>query len=473
MFLVFSNQITEDYLSKIAQYDTNTQVKTVQEIYFDYYVINKNVFHLNIDSCIANLSMKPENKWTIYDKLVFDRIYEGLISICLANRLFPVIKTVKGSSICSKLSEKVSEYFQDNLDFIKKECGREQNGILFIFDRKEDPVTPLINQWTYQAMLHELIGIHNNVVTLKGEKEEKYVLSDIESVDKFFATQMNNDYGTVANDVEQAGNRLREDNSKLSKEASIEDLRKLIDTLPEKKKESMAITKHYKLFYELSNYVTNHKLMELSPLEQDIACNNNKKDQFNKISIILQDQKVSPLDKTKLYLLFAFRYEEDSLVQNLKQLMKENNLENWIEYGDLLLEYAGKKKRVLDVLSNKDFLSKSKKMFMNAFGNKNNVFMQHVSYLNDLLEKIIKGRTKDIDVYTVLGDDSYKPQKVILFSFGGITFEECKDLTLLGKTLDVPIIVGGTSILNSKSFLGELLMIKNNRNDIIVDVNPK
>ena len=44
MFLVFSNQITEDYLSKIAQYDTNTQVKTVQEIYFDYYVINKNVF---------------------------------------------------------------------------------------------------------------------------------------------------------------------------------------------------------------------------------------------------------------------------------------------------------------------------------------------------------------------------------------------------------------------------------------------
>ena len=80
MFLVFSNQITEDYLSKIAQYDTNTQVKTVQEIYFDYYVINKNVFHLNIDSCIANLSMKPENRWTIYDKLVFDRIYEGLIS---------------------------------------------------------------------------------------------------------------------------------------------------------------------------------------------------------------------------------------------------------------------------------------------------------------------------------------------------------------------------------------------------------
>lgn len=449
-------------------------MKTVQEIYFDYYVINSNVFHLNIDSCIANLSMKTEKSWTIYDKLLFDRIYEGLISICLANRLFPVIKCVKGSTICSKLAEKISEFFQDNLDFIKKECGREQNGILFLFDRKEDPVTPLINQWTYQAMLHELIGIQNNVVTLKGEKdvkEEKYVISDIESVDKFFATQMNNDYGTVANDVEQAGNRLREENSKMNKETSIEDLRKIIDALPEKKKESMAITKHYKLFYELSNYVTNHKLMELSPLEQDIACNNNKKEQFNKIAGILQDQKVSPLDKTKLYLLYVFRYEGDSSVTNLKNLMRENNLENWIVYGDLLLEYAGKNQRVLDVLSNKDFLSKSKKMFMNAFGNKNNVFMQHISYLNDLMEKIIKGRTKDIAIDTVLGDENFKPPKAVLFSFGGITFEETKDLTVLGKNLNVPIIIGGTNILNSKSFLGELLMIKKNKNDINIDVN--
>ena len=44
----------------------------------------------------------------------------------------------------------------------------------------------------------------------------------------------------------------------------------MIDTLPEKKKESMAITKHYKLFYELSDYVTKHKLMDISKLEQDL-----------------------------------------------------------------------------------------------------------------------------------------------------------------------------------------------------------
>ena len=41
--------------------------------------------------------------------------------------------------------------------------------MLLIIDRCEDPITPLLNQWTYQAMLHELIGIENNQVYLHGE----------------------------------------------------------------------------------------------------------------------------------------------------------------------------------------------------------------------------------------------------------------------------------------------------------------
>ena len=43
--LFFTNQITDDYLQKLAQYDINMQVKNVQEIYLDYYIINSNVFH--------------------------------------------------------------------------------------------------------------------------------------------------------------------------------------------------------------------------------------------------------------------------------------------------------------------------------------------------------------------------------------------------------------------------------------------
>ena len=38
--------------------------------------------------------------------------------------------------------------------------------LLLLLDRKDDPVTPLLNKWFYQAMVHELIGIDNNRVTI-------------------------------------------------------------------------------------------------------------------------------------------------------------------------------------------------------------------------------------------------------------------------------------------------------------------
>ena len=474
--LFFSNQISDEFLQKIAQFDINMQIKTIQEVYFDFYVINSNVFHLNIESCISNLAMTNENEWNNYDIAIFNRICEGLISICLSNRMNPIIKSVRNSRILQKISQKITKFFNENYDFIRKECGSVQNGILFLYDRKEDPVTPLINQWTYQAQLHEIIGIKNNILILKdNNKEEKHVLSDVESIDKFFAKNMNSDYGQVANEVQNAANKLKNENLN-NKENSIEELRKMIESLPERKKESMSITKHYKLFFALSEYVTKHKLMELSPLEQEISVNDDKKNQLNQINNILSDVNISSLDKAKIYLLYVFRYEGDSIVDSLKTNMRKNGLSDWVNYGDLLLEYAGKNKRTLDCLSNKDFLSKGKKIFMNVLkrGSSQNSFMLHCSFLNSLVEDLIKGKLKDNEFETNVNNfDNKKPQKIIVFSFGGITFEETKDLTNLSKTYDVPIIAGGTNIINSKGFLAELLMLKqknminnNNNNNI-------
>jgi vacuolar protein sorting-associated protein 45 len=465
--LFFTNEISEDMLYKLAQYDSNTQIKTIQEVYLDYYIINSNVFHFNIDSCISNLAMTPEDKWTRYDDMMFQRIFDGIIAVCLSNRLFPIIKCVKGSWICNKLGMKLAEYFKTQIqsDFFRKEWAKGQNGVLFLFDRKEDPVTPLINQWTYQAMLHEIFGIENNVINYKeeGKKEEKFVISDKASEDSFFASQMNNDYGKVANEVEQAAERLKRENAQMDKETSLEQIRKMVDTLQEKKKESTVITKHYKLFFQLSEYVSSHKLMDLSKIEQDISCHNNKKEQLKLITEIIQDNKISTLDKAKLYLLYILRYEGDNTIQTLKNVMKENSMQEWIEYGDWLIEYAGKNKRQYDVLSTKSVISMGKKILMNAFGNDSNVLMQHVSYINELIEMMLKGKLKEDDIYTVyrsLSGNPIKPEMVVVFNFGGITYEETKDLSTLSDQYQIKIISGGTTILNSKKFLAELRMLK-------------
>jgi hypothetical protein len=86
------------------------QVKIIQEVYFDYYVINSNIFHLNIESFISSLAMTNDSEWNNYDIAIFNRICDGLISICLSNRMNPIIKSVKNSKILQKISQKISKF---------------------------------------------------------------------------------------------------------------------------------------------------------------------------------------------------------------------------------------------------------------------------------------------------------------------------------------------------------------------------
>ena len=72
--------------------------------------------------------------------------------------------------------------------------------LLLVVDRLDDPVTPLLSQWTYQAMVHELLGIDNNRVDLRAVEGSKIAKENQELVlsaeqDAFFHTQMYSNYG--------------------------------------------------------------------------------------------------------------------------------------------------------------------------------------------------------------------------------------------------------------------------------------
>jgi vacuolar protein sorting-associated protein 45 len=131
----------------------------------------------------------------------------------------------------------------------------------------------------------------------------------------------------------------------------------------------------------------------------------------------------------------------------------------------------------LDCFQDKDFLAKGKKFFLNAFGQGNdNAFMQHISFLNGIIERMLKGKNKENEIVNINYNSSSNEPKVnniIVFVLGGITFEEVRDLSLLGNQQGVNIICGGTNIINSKSFLTEMALIKdkmNINNDTILNV---
>merc|ERR1711957_424282 len=77
--------------------------------------------------------------------------------------------------------------------------------LLLVLDRMDDPVTPLLSQWTYQAMVHELIGIKDNRVDLKhveslSEEMKEIVLSGID--DSFFRRCLNHNFGDLSAEIQ-------------------------------------------------------------------------------------------------------------------------------------------------------------------------------------------------------------------------------------------------------------------------------
>lgn len=105
------------------------------------------------------------------------RTVQGITSVLLSLKKCPFIRYQNSSEMAKKLAEKIREVLSKESSSF--EFRQESNPVLLIVDRRDDPVTPLLNQWTYQAMVHELLTINNNRVNLSHVKDISKELKEV------------------------------------------------------------------------------------------------------------------------------------------------------------------------------------------------------------------------------------------------------------------------------------------------------
>jgi len=147
---------------------------------------------------------------------------------------------------------------------------------LLIINRKEDPITPLLSQWTYEAMIHELIGITLNRINVKKMNMQKASSDTPELVlsvdfDPFYANNLYSGYGDLAANLKILVDGLQAKTKEHRNIDTLEDMQKVLDNYPEYKKESANVYKHVDLMTSLSKAVESRKLLDVSKIEQAIA----------------------------------------------------------------------------------------------------------------------------------------------------------------------------------------------------------
>ncbi|EAZ51230.1 vacuolar protein-sorting protein VPS45 [Cryptosporidium parvum Iowa II] len=412
------------------------------------------------------------SSWTTYEETLFSRMIEGIYSASLQLGEIPVIRYLANSPLCRNIAFAVERRLLDSnlIDLVSGEFvntrsesyddKRNESTILLILDRREDPVTPLLTQWTYHAMIHELLEIKNNRLCLdnggfSNKEKEEYVLS--EQYDDFFRDHKYDNFGDIGFSIRDLVNNHHESSKTNHRLETIDDISRFVQMYPDFKKEYNNIYKHVNILHELSRIVQERDLMRISALEQDLTVCDNVDEHSRQIGNLLSDTRISQFDKLRLALLYSLKYEKEEIqINNFKY-----HLGTQANYIDKLLQVFGENFRSGDLFLNKTLLNIAKNTINKS--NNNNIYIQHKTLLYYILENLVKGKLKNSRFPSTTDDynSSKKPLKIMVFVVGGVTLEESRDVNVIRNLYDVDIILGGTNLLNSKLFIKDLELLIN------------
>jgi vacuolar protein sorting-associated protein 45 len=159
----FSNIVKKSALERLAEADDYEVVRAVQEHFADFQVINPDLMAMELSYPRHKIWSTTPDMW---NSDLLQRSTEGLLALLLSLKKRPLIRFGKTSLMAKKLATEV-RYQMNQEEQLFNFRRTDTPPILLVLDRREDPITPLLTQWTYQAMVHELLGIHTGRVDLK------------------------------------------------------------------------------------------------------------------------------------------------------------------------------------------------------------------------------------------------------------------------------------------------------------------
>lgn len=312
-------------------------------------------------------------------------------------------------------------------------------------------------------MVHELLTINNSRVKLADTDDDKpseVVLNSFS--DDFFQQHQMSNFGDLGVAVKQLVETYSSKRGKHSNIQSIEDMQNFVENYGDYMKSSTVTSKHVSVLTELSEMVSRQNLLEISALEQDIATSQNMSKHYEKITGFISNPRVAFRDCLRLVILYALRYERESNsnIARLREQLRSRDRGQFateVRYVDLIVNTCGKTFRTGDLFGNESTSAR----FLGALkGLKgvDNIYTQHTPYLEKLLNGLMKNSLNQSH-YPLVDprlDKKTTPTDILVFIVGGATYEEAMLVRNLSQSSRTRILLGGSCIHNSKSFLADV-----------------
>ncbi|SCU84179.1 LAME_0C08548g1_1 [Lachancea meyersii CBS 8951] len=457
--IFFNNTVTKTQLERLAECDELEVVNKVEEIFQDYQILNDDLFSLDLPA------FELFSNELVWDPSGLQKATQGLISLLLSLKLKPQIRYEAGSRLAHKLAQEVQHSMRQNERNLFDFPPIDAPPLLLIMDRHRDPLTPLLQPWTYQSMINEYLGIKRNVVDLSAVPEadstmEQVVLSSKQ--DSFFHETMYLNFGELGDKVKQYVSSYKEKTHTTSQINTIEDIKQFIGKYPEFRNLSGNVSKHMAIVGELDRQLQQKHIWEVSELEQNISSHPGDSRNYEELMKLLADPNVDHYYKLKLACIYSLKNaggaHASEISKSLSLQMSPEDVNFFHHFSSLFKNQANPSTSGRE---REDLISELAKKFNQKGQPKaDNVYMQHIPELFAFLNDLSKNKIPDEKFPYLENPRSKSPtQDVIVFFVGGATFEEARILHQFNKTMNkendgkIRAILGGTSIVNTREFM--------------------
>lgn len=271
-----------------------------------------------------------------------------IVSLCTSLGEYPAIRyykprapTHEASVLCSHLAR----FIQDELDQYAKfnrnfpPPSSRPRGVLFVVDRSMDLCSPLVHEFTYQAMIHDLLPIKDgDKVTYKtvineGTPNQEVKEMEIGEHDKIWVDyrhlHMKDVLGRLSEDFAKfraANSQFADDNTKVT----VDTIKDMLAGLSDFQEGKNAYTLHLNMAQECMKYFQERKLIEVSSVEQTLSTGLDEdykkpKNIADQLVRLLDDDAIIPPDRLRLIILYII-YRDGLLGGDIKKLLAHAQL---------------------------------------------------------------------------------------------------------------------------------------------------
>ncbi|GMP61812.1 hypothetical protein CsSME_00024127 [Camellia sinensis var. sinensis] len=437
-YVYFSTPIPKELVSRIKN-DTSVlpRIGALREMNLEYFSIDSQAYITEHERALEDLfgeDVENSRKFDACLNVMASRIATVFASL----KEFPVVRYRAAKALDSStvttfrdlVPTKLAAAIWNSITTYKTTIPnfpQTETCEFLILDRSVDQIAPIIHEWTYDAMCHDLLDMDGNKYVHEipsktgGEPEKKEVLLEdhdpvwLELRHAHIADASERLHEKMTNFVSK--NKAAQLQQRDGAELSTRDLQKMVQALPQYNEQMEKLSLHVEIAGKINRIIREMGLRELGQLEQDIVFGDAGTKEI--INFLRTTQDASCENKLRLLMIYASVYPEKfegDKATKLMQLAKLSREDMKTVKNMRMLEGSDARKATTGSFSLKFDAHKRKHAARKDRTGEEETWQLFKFYpmLEELIEKLSKGELPK-DEYQCMNE----PSPMVRGGFGG------------------------------------------------------